>query len=209
MSQQINLFNPVFLRQKKYFSIVTMLQALGLIVLGTLLLYGYALYQVDLLKQESADTTRRYIDDQKRLERYTTEYSPQQANLALQKELESAEAALAAQQHVINTLKGGSLGNTRGYSEYMRAFARQTLPGLWLTGFFITGDGAQLSLNGGVLSPGLLPQYIGRLNHEGVMRGKTFASLQMQQPATEGANKQQFRYVEFTLQSAETGEAAK
>ncbi len=46
MSQQINLFNPVFLTQKKYFSVLTMLQALGLIVLGSALFYGYALYQV-------------------------------------------------------------------------------------------------------------------------------------------------------------------
>ena len=32
MSQQINLFNPIFMKQKKYFSVTTMLQALGLIV---------------------------------------------------------------------------------------------------------------------------------------------------------------------------------
>lgn len=209
MSQQINLFNPIFLRQKKYFSIVTMLQALVLILLGTLLMYGYALYQVGQLEDQSADTTRRYNDDQSRLSRYAAEYAPQQANQALQDELRSAETALASQQYVIGTLKGGALGNTRGYSEYMRAFARQIVPGLWLTGFTITGDGAQMSLNGGVLSPGLLPQYIGRLNRESVMHGKTFASLQMQQPASEGRGAAPNRYVEFSLQSAEASETAK
>ena len=49
MSQQINLFNPVFLKQKKYFSVMTMLQALGLIVLGSIVFYGYAWYQVQQL----------------------------------------------------------------------------------------------------------------------------------------------------------------
>lgn len=209
MSQQINLFNPIFLRQKKYFSIVAMLEALGLILLGTLLMYGYALYQVSQLEEQSAETARRYTDDQGRLSRYAAEYSPQQANQALQDELKSAEAALAAQQYVISTLKGGTLGNTRGYSEYMRAFARQVVPGLWLTGFTITGDGAQMSLSGGVLSPGLLPQYIGRLNREGVMHGKSFASLQMQQPAAGSGNATPNRYVEFSLQSVEASEAAK
>jgi hypothetical protein len=34
MSQQINLFNPLFLKQKKYFSTVTMLQALGFYAYG-------------------------------------------------------------------------------------------------------------------------------------------------------------------------------
>jgi hypothetical protein len=209
MSQQINLFNPIFLHQKRYFSIVTMLQALALIVLGTLLMYGYAQYQVDQLKDESTDTARRLTDDQNRLSRYTVEYSPQQANQALQDELNATEAALAAQQNVINTLKGGKLGNTRGYSEYMRAFARQTVTGLWLTGFAITGDGAQMILSGGVLRPELLPQYVGRLNHEGIMRGKTFSSLQMQQPRAEKDSQQPYHYVEFVLQSTETGEANK
>ena len=50
MSQQINLFNPIFLKQRKYFSLLAMLQALGLIVLGSLFLYGYALYQVEQLR---------------------------------------------------------------------------------------------------------------------------------------------------------------
>ena len=56
MSQQINLFNPIFLKQRKYFSLLTMLQALGLIVLGSLFFYGYALYQVEQFKHKGAPT---------------------------------------------------------------------------------------------------------------------------------------------------------
>ena len=67
MTQQINLFNPVFLKQKKYFSLVPMLQALGLIVLGSALFYGYAAYQVKLLTKQSDDTAARYAAEQTRL----------------------------------------------------------------------------------------------------------------------------------------------
>ena len=42
MSQQINLFNPLFMRKEKYFSARTLLQSLGLIVLGLAALYAYA-----------------------------------------------------------------------------------------------------------------------------------------------------------------------
>ena len=45
MSQQINLFNPLFLRKEKYFSARTMAQSLALIVLGLVALWGYALVQ--------------------------------------------------------------------------------------------------------------------------------------------------------------------
>ena len=209
MSQQINLFNPIFLKQKKYFSVVTMLQALVLILLGSVLVYGYAQYEVQQLQEQSAEATRRFEDAQNRLTRYAAEYSPQQANLLLQEQLKKTETDLAAQQELINTLKSGAIGNSQGYSPYMRAFARQVVPGLWLTAFSITGDGAQMSLSGGVLNPGLLPEYIRRLDREEIMYGKTFASLQMSQPKAEGEQPPVSRYVEFTLQSVETGEAPK
>jgi len=208
VSQQINLFNPVFLQQQKHFSLVTMLQALGAIVLGSALIYGYAQYQVHQLELQSVETARRYADEQARLVRYAAAYSPQQASRLLEREVKEAEAQVTAQQELINTLKSGAIGNTSGYSEYMRALARQVVPGLWLTGFTITGDAAQMTLSGGVTRPGLLPAYVRRLNHEGIMRGKSFASLQMQQPKAE-EGKPEPGYVEFTLQSVEPGEGAK
>lgn len=203
MSQQINLFNPIFMKQRKYFSLLTMLQALGMIIAGSLLFYGYAIYQVDQFSKQSEESAKRYSAEQGRLARYTAEFSPQQANQALQDEEQRMEKRVAEQNEIIEMLKSGAVGNTTGYSEYMRAFSRQIVQGLWLTGFKITGDGGQISLSGGVLNPELLPAYIQRLGKEGIMQGKTFSTLQMQQPKTEAdkENKVAPRYVEFTLYS--------
>lgn len=203
MSQQINLFNPIFLKQRKYFSLLTMVQALGLIVLGSLVFYGYALYQVNQLKQQSEESTKRFNAEQARLARYAAEYSPQLARQALQAEVDRLEGDLVEQTRMVETLKSGSIGNTTGYSQYMGAFSRQLVHGLWLTGFKVTGDAAQISLSGGVLEPELLPIYIRRLGREQAMRGKTFSTLQMQQPKLDpGKDKQQVaRYVEFTMNS--------
>ena len=206
MSQQINLFNPIFLKQKKYFSLVAMLQALSLIALGSALFYGYAVYQVRQLAKQSEDTAKRYTADQARLAHYTAEFSPQKSGQLLEEELKQAEAQLVAQQAITQTLKSGVIGNTTGYAEYMRAFSRQVVSGLWLTGFKITGDAAQMSMSGAVLRPDLVPIYVRRLNQEQVMRGKTFASLQMQQPETESKGA---HYVVFTLRSVEAGGAEK
>jgi hypothetical protein len=204
MSQQINLFNPIFMKQKKYFSVVTMLQALGLIVAGSVVFYAYAAYQVNQLAQQSAETTKRYTLEQNRLARYMSEYSPQKATQQLEQEVRTLEAQAATQQNIIATLKSGAIGNTTGYSGYLRAFARQVVPGLWLSGFDIEGDGAQISLHGGVLKPSLVPAYIQRLNREKIMHGKSFAALQMQQPKGK-SGEVTGRYVEFTLHSSETG----
>jgi Flp pilus assembly protein TadB len=208
MSQQINLFNPVFLKQKKYFSVTTMLQALGLILLGSALFFAYAVYQVAQLSRQAEEMSRRYTAEQTRLANFSKEYSPQQSAKQLEDELKRLEAQAAAQDAILNLLKSGALGNTEGYSEYMRAFARQSIKGLWLTAFDIIGDGAQMSLSGAVLSPQLVPAYIQRLGNEKVMRGKTFSTLQMQQPKKDGERLIP-RYVEFNLRSTAIAEEAK
>lgn len=200
MSQQINLFNPVFLKQKKHFSAVTMLQALLIIVVGSMVFYGYAMYQVKLLAKQTAEMNVRYESEQKRLVNYINEFSPQRAQKQLNDELSMVEAQASMQEALLATLKSGAIGNTQGYSEYMRAFARQSVKGLWLTGFNINGDGAQMSLQGAVVSPKLLPEYIQRMNREPVMRGKSFAELQMKRPVSTN-NQPVDGYVEFSLTS--------
>lgn len=206
MSQQINLFNPVFLKQQKQFSLLAMAQGLGLIVLGSLLFYAYASYQVAELGKQSAESSKRFNAEQARLVRYSTEFSPQQSSQLLNEELQQLEKKAAESSRVADTLRSGAVGNTTGYSEYLRAFSRQVVSGLWLTGLTITGDAAQISLNGGTTSPELVPMYIKKLGSEAVMQGKTFANLQMQAPKAEGKETAKLaNYLEFILHSNPEG----
>ena len=216
MSQQINLFNPIFMKQRKYFSLLAMLQALGLIIAGSLLFYGYAVYQVSRLDRQLVENTKRYEAEQSRLAHYVVEFSPQKANQLLKDTVQGLEQQAADRDELITTLKSGAIGNTTGYSEYMRAFARQVVEGLWLTGFKVTGDAAHISLSGGVVNPELLPAYIQRLAKESVTQGKTFSTLKMQQSKLdEGAAPGRApvpaarRYVEFTMYSSPDSEARK
>lgn len=210
MSQQINLFSPIFLTQKKYFSALTMAQGLGLLVLGSLAFFGYVYWQTQGLTKQSADTTRRLALEQARLERVSAEYAPRGKSRLLQQEVERLEAQMKSRTEVLQLLKGGEFGRTAGFSEYLRAFARQTLHGLWLTGFSIKGDDMEIS--GRALQPELVPTYLQRLQHEQPMRGKTFATLEMALPKTDPTSKDAPatppRYVEFTLRSI-AAEAAK
>lgn len=215
MSQQINLFNPAFVKQRKHFSLAAMLQGLALIVAGSLVFYGYALQQVEQLGRQSEESTKRYNAEQLRLVRHAAEFSLQQSGQALQDQVRRLEKQIADQAELIELMKSGAVGNTTGYSAYMRAFARQVMQGLWLTGFRVSGDAAQISLSGAVLEPELLPAYIQRLNGESIMRGRTFAMLQMHQPkaaagqaggASQGAMQ---RYVEFTMHSSADGGGGK
>lgn len=216
MSQQINLFNPIFLKQKKYFSAVTMAQALALVLAGSLVLAGYSSYRVKLLAQEAATTASQLSAVQTRLETAKTHLAPREKSKALEEEIQKSESQLRSLRRVFETLEKGDFGDTKGYSEYMKAFARQITPGVWLTGFGIEGAGKEIALSGRALQPGLVPVYISRLKQEAVMHGKSFAALEMQTPEpvasdrdkSASAKKVVAGYIEFHLHSSlkESGE---
>ena len=209
MSQQINLFSPIFLTQKKHFSAHTMVQALALIGFGALAFFAYAYWQTAGMTKQAANTTRRLAMEQARLEKVKANYAPRGKSQLLQQEMARLETQMTARADVLELLKGGEFGRTAGFSEYLRAFARQTVDGLWLTGFSIKGNDMEIS--GRAQQPELVPTYLQRLQREPTMQGKAFANLEMAipkaEPADKGAAVTPPSYVEFTLQSNEPGAA--
>jgi hypothetical protein len=206
VSQQINLFNPIFLQQKKIFAARTMAMALGMVALGALVIAATAWYSVSHLRREAAAVTLQAAKKQARLVSATTDFAPRLASAALLRDVGDAETQLAALRHVTQILEGGELGNTHGYAEYFRALARQHQEGLWLTGVTIDA-GAAMSLQGRALTATLVPAYIARLTHEAVLQGKTFGNLQISQPAAAPgpAAAAPLPFVEFALQSTAAG----
>lgn len=182
MSQQINLFNPIFLQQKKIFAARTMAQSLGLLALGALAIASAASHSVGKLRQEAAGLTVQAAKKQARLLGASTEFAPRKPNAGLTADTVDAETRLAALRRVAQIIRGGDLGNTHGYAEHFRALGRQHQDGLWLTAVGI-GLGADMSLQGRALDATLVPGYIARLAHEPVLRGKAFGNLQISQPA--------------------------
>jgi hypothetical protein len=175
MSQQINLFNPLFLRKEKYFSARTMLQGLGLIVLGLAGLYVFALVQTRELQRAAAEYSRQVNAQRAQF----VEYGGQGRSKLLEAEVARLEAEVKARRALVATLQGGELGNTNGFSQYFAAFARRPMRGVWLTGFSVGDSGNELNIRGRVLHPDLVPAYLKALNHEEVMRGRQVTDLKL------------------------------
>lgn len=217
MSQQINLFNPIFLKQKKYFSAVTMMQGLGLILAGAVSMYIYMQVHVSSLVASAESTTTQLKSTQAQLAKVSAAYPPRQKSKSIEDELLALQTELKYQKQALDSLQKGGFGNTSGYSEYLRAFARQGVDGLWLTGFTIAGAGNEIQLRGRALQPELVPAYINRLKQEPSMKGKAFSALEMGLPKIDAASRNangnsgaqraptQSQYIEFALQSFATG----
>lgn len=212
MSQQINLFNPIFLKQKKIFAALPMAKALGVLLLGVLAFALYAKQKVAALEKEAAAASLQLADKRIRQGAAMVEFAPRQKDPALAERLAAAETELRALRKVASALRGGDFGNTDGYSPYFKALARQSVDGLWLTGVAITSAGNELELRGRALQPALVPAYFARLARETVMRGRSFASLQVSQPRRADDGKEgggaPAPFVEFSLQSGAAAETA-
>jgi hypothetical protein len=200
MSQQINLYNPLFLRKEKYFSSRTMLQSLGLIALGLLALYAYALVQTRDLERVAGEYSQQLGAQREQFVRL----SGQGSSKLLEAEVARLEAALAARRGMLDALQGGELGNTNGFSRYFAAFGRRPMRGVWLTGFSVGESGNELRIRGRVLYPDLVPAYLKALNNEDVMRGRQVVELKLaarDESAARGAQAAPgpARFVEFDL----------
>jgi Tfp pilus assembly protein PilN len=203
LSQQINLFNPVFLKQKKYFSFAAMLQAILLLVIGCALLTGYAKYRVINLRKEAAASQVQMSIFDAQLAKAKIDFAPRGKSPALEAEIHKAEAEMKSLDKVFGVLQSGDFGNTKGYSGYLAAFARQIVDGIWLTGFNLAGAGNEISIQGRAVRPELVPVYMSRLKNEPLMQGKSFGALDIQTPTASAVGVKSagpaVQYVDFNL----------
>lgn len=202
MSQQINLFNPIFRKQKKYFSSVTMLQAMAIICLGCALLVADAMRRTSALTAQASATEAALAARQAKLAEVKVKYAPRPRSTTLAAEIAEAQATLAMLHNASATVARGGFGDTTGFSPYFKALARQSLDGVWLTGVDIVSGGERIGLQGNALEASLVPQYMGRLAQEPVMKGKAFGKLDIQKATTLASpDAPAPTYLSFSLQS--------
>jgi hypothetical protein len=208
MSQQINLYNPIFLKQEKHFSARTIVQAIGVIVIALGAFYAYALVQTRAAESVTHEQRDRVAAQRDQLVKLGPQLSPEGRSKALEAEVARLEAEVKARQSVLAALGTGELGNTAGFSEFLAALGRRAVPGVWLTGLNVGESGNDLRLSGRALRPELVPAYLKALSEEPMMRGRRVTEMKLAAkvaalpPAPAGSATSAApprRYIEFTV----------
>lgn len=217
MSQYINLLGPAFRKQRQLLSLSRAAILVGCTLALMLIVQAYESHRVDglaeelasaqgLLKAQNAYTSRMKGD------------GAQQGNTVLDAEVQRLETDLKSARDSMGVLEGGALGNREGFARYMQAFSRQAIDGLWLTGFSVSGGG-DVSIQGRVVRPELVPTYIQRLNGESALKGRAFSALEVNRPLPRPADaaagkdaapekEEAPRFLEFSLATTEPAAAA-
>jgi hypothetical protein len=195
MSQQINLFEARFRRQKPHFSAVTMVLAVLAVSILALFIRELYAYQNRSLEATLAQTDRQVAQLREQVVRISRELGDQGRSAALADEVTRLEERLRVRRSLLEGIQGGASGDLAGFSPYLAALARQTMQGVWLTGVQIGSGSGNLVLKGRVLQSELVPVYIERLNREPLFKGREVRELRLAARGEAGK-----RYVEFSLQ---------
>lgn len=126
--------------------------------------------------------------------------APKSAQRA-QEEQSAAEAEVLALEAVAGRLSAGQLGRTTGFTQSLRALARGSTEGLWLTGVHLDNHGAQIALEGKALDAARVPALIERLRRAPQFAGTEFATIELK-PAEEAGSRAPATLVRFRLATA-------
>lgn len=177
MSQQINLFNPSLLRKRE------LLTAANLAIVAVVLLVGVGAWgtaerlQLQRLEAEAQGLAPETKSLQEQLVALTKQVEDAKPSPQLEAQLADAKSQLALRSDILAVLKRGVGGEGTSFGEYLRGLARQTISGLWLTGFSVGEDSAGIEIRGRMSDAAALPEYIRRLNGEKAFKGRAFATL--------------------------------
>ena len=177
MSQEINLYQPIFRQEKTIFSASTML-ILSLVFLAIFLAWGWATeLRVDELERELANrqaTETRLTERIRSLQRTIEARAPDPELLDRAEAAESRLRRLRASRTAVRQRVPESPLKLAGP---MRALGELHPDGLWLTAITLGDSGRRLALEGRALEASLFPEYLGRLQQSERLGGVSLTDI--------------------------------
>ncbi len=196
MSQQINLYQPLFRKPQVLLSAAAMAQMAALSLLILLAVYGFGLWRQHQQAVELARLEARQQRATQQLGELVALRLPPAPNPGAEQQVQQLAQVYDHKQQLMTILRDHIHGNTGGFGDYLEGLARQRMEGLWLTEVQIGDGGQRLSLSGLSLTPEQVPRLLARLREAPAFRGKVFQTLEMAQEEDGGGA------LRFTLASA-------
>ena len=201
MPHQINLYNPAFEEQRALLSFKGAVTGWLVIAVLVAAVAGYQAISSHSMEKQERELAQAVAAAQADAQRLGGEMASRKRDPRIAEQAALLEEEVKSRQEVLEVLRSGGLGDTRGFSDHLKAFARQSFEGVWLTGLSIATAGRDVSVEGRALQAAYVPSYLKRLNGEAAMQGHPFSELVIQEPAPDPAAKNPVRpnYVEFKL----------
>ena len=178
MPQQINLYSPILLAPKRYFSARAMVQALAVLAAGLVGLSLWSVSQTQGLRTNLAAASAAGNAEQQRLQVALAARPAVPTDIsALEQELAQARRQLADREALLASITTPASGHGSSRSALLRLLA-QTLPAsAWLTEVKLV-DG-RIELAGATAQPEALRPWLDRLAAHPALAGQTLQAVQV------------------------------
>jgi hypothetical protein len=193
INQQVNLFQPIFRKERKILSFHALLQGMAVVSAVLVLLYGWGWQKTQTMEGDVAQLQGQLDLQTGQLAELSLRVGQRKPDTSLQQELARLQQEAAARQEVVDALSNIRGAYTQGVSSYLESFARQTPKNLWLTGFSVLDGGEGLVIRGSALKPSLVPMFLQQLSTEPALAGTHFGLLQIQR------QEKRRHWVDFTV----------
>lgn len=190
MHQQINLFEPVFRRQQKVFSATTLTQIAAAVVVLLVAILEHARWTLASMEQSAEALQQQHDNIRKQVASLETAYQTPDTQ-ALDAEIEQLMADIDERNGLLVQFDQLVVEHRNGFADQFRALAEQHVPGLWLEGITINGEG-QVEIRGTTLDARLVPVYLQHLEKRKGLSETPFETVSLKRIA---AGKPQIRFV--------------
>ncbi|MDL5034529.1 PilN domain-containing protein [Pelomonas sp. APW6] len=178
MAQQINLLTPILLKPRRHFTAVAMLQALGLILIGSLALAAWIGSRADQRRAEFISRSAAQKSQQEALTRTlaalpgASDLKATEAQIALLKQQQQSQSAL------LQSLTHGQRPAGERHSDLLALLASSVPATVWLQG--LRWQAGQLELSGGTLDPSALRGWVSRLQTQALLQRVVLAEVKLE-----------------------------
>jgi hypothetical protein len=199
MHQQINLYQPVFRKQQKVFSSLTLLQISAAVLLLLTVIAGHTRWTLAAMETTALNLEQQHQDLAARMSALEDTYRTPDTE-SVDNERDALQKNIDQRHYLLEQFDQLVLQHRGGFAAQFKALARLQVPGLWLEGVTVKGD-QQMEIRGMTLDPKLVPVYLQQLEQRGELPGATFETVSM----TRVTNDQP--YVQFVLRNVKEGSA--
>jgi len=199
LHQQINLYQPIFRKQRIMFSFTSSLQATAVFFIALVGLYFLNWQHV--VKLEGKIVEDNYFNQQKltQLAQLSNDISKFKGDASNSK-VGQLKQELEAERFLLSVLGDVYASHSKGFASYLEGFSRRVIDGLWISRFDMLNGGSAIKLVGGTLKPESVPEFLENLKQEEALRGTKFQILDIDR-----ADKNK-SWVKFTLASEKFSE---
>ena len=161
MAQQINLYSPILLTPRRYFSALAMVQSVAALAVSLVGFCFWAEAGTDKMRQDGIAATTAYQGDKQRLSKELARRPATKDTTALEQELAQARKLLVERRQLLDELAPTTTPAGSSRAALLRALAQTVPEVVWLTEVKLAEG--RLELAGMTLQPEALRPWLDHL----------------------------------------------